>query len=384
MENPFRYGGIVTGNYFADRTAEINELEREMENLNRVFLISPRRYGKTCLLYNFGRHLDKNGTAWTYLDLNAFPDLGGFAGAMAGFSARALETNTDRLLKFLSGFRRLRPSMSMDSDGNISATLEMSGKDKDPISALIEGMRQAEHLAAQKKKKLVVMIDEFSDVEKYNGYMVEKAMRSEIQNHFHIGYIFSGSEQSMMLNMVQDKTRPFYKLGRILALGPIRRGSYGRFIKGWLQEGGYRIDDDQLDGIFELGKDVPYNIQRLCNTLWETAAESKMISSAIVESLPLKIARQDSPHYEMIWQTATKSQKKLMIALSDDPHGQVFSKDFQMVHGIGPSSSIKASLDSLLKKGILAKTLDNQFVFVDEFMPFWIQDIRRDKGKLML
>jgi len=93
-----------------------------MENLNRVFLISPRRYGKTCLLYNFGRHLDKNGTAWTYLDLNAFPDLGGFAGAMAGFSARALETNTDRLLKFLSGFRRLRPSMSMDSDGNISAT----------------------------------------------------------------------------------------------------------------------------------------------------------------------------------------------------------------------------------------------------------------------
>jgi len=70
--------------------------------------------------------------------------------------------------------------------------LEMSGKDKDPISALIEGMRQAEHLAAQKKKKLVVMIDEFSDVEKYNGYMVEKAMRSEIQNHFISVIVFSG------------------------------------------------------------------------------------------------------------------------------------------------------------------------------------------------
>lgn len=384
MENPFRYGGIVTGDYFADRTTEIGELKREMENLNRVFLVSPRRYGKTCLLYNLGRQLEKSGIAWTYLDLNAFPDLGGFAGALAGFSARALESNTDRLLKFFSGFRRLRPRMSMDSDGVLTATLEMSLEDKDPVSGLIEGMRHTEQLAARKKKKLVVMIDEFSDVEKYNGNMVEKAMRSEIQNHFHMGYIFSGSEQSVMLNMIQDKTRPFYKLGRIMALGPIRRKPYGRFIKGWLEKGGYGIDDDELDRIFELGRDVPYNIQRLCNTLWETAAESKFISSEMVNSLPLKIARQDSPHFEMIWQTATKSQKNLMVALSDDPHGLVFSKDFQMVHGIGPSSSIKASLDSLLKKGILAKTLDNRYVFVDEFMPSWIKDIRMDKGKLML
>jgi len=41
MENPFRYGGIVTGTYFADRTVEIRDLKREMENINRVFLVSP-------------------------------------------------------------------------------------------------------------------------------------------------------------------------------------------------------------------------------------------------------------------------------------------------------------------------------------------------------
>ena len=57
------------------------------------------------------------------------------------------------------------------------------------------------------------MIDEFSDIEKYDGYTIEKAMRSEIQKHFHLGYILPGSELSMMLAMIQDKTRPFYKLG---------------------------------------------------------------------------------------------------------------------------------------------------------------------------
>ena len=46
MRNPFRYGGIVTGPYFADRKQEIEELRREIENINRVFLVSPRRLGK--------------------------------------------------------------------------------------------------------------------------------------------------------------------------------------------------------------------------------------------------------------------------------------------------------------------------------------------------
>ena len=132
MENPFRYGGIVTGAHFADRTFEIRDLKREMENINRVFLVSPRRYGKTCLLYNLGRHLDEDGIAWTYLDLNAFPNLRNFAGALASFTAKALETNSDRLLKFFSGFVRLRPKLAMDKEGNLAASLEMSAGEKDP------------------------------------------------------------------------------------------------------------------------------------------------------------------------------------------------------------------------------------------------------------
>jgi hypothetical protein len=51
LENPFRYGGIVLGPYFADRQEEMEELKKEIRNFSRVFLVSPRRYGKTCLLF---------------------------------------------------------------------------------------------------------------------------------------------------------------------------------------------------------------------------------------------------------------------------------------------------------------------------------------------
>ena len=375
MKNPFQYGGIVSGPYFADRSDEIEELRREMENNSRVFLISPRRFGKSCLLHQLNPTLANAGMACAYMDLNAFPDLRAFAGALTAAVTRSLESNTDRLLKIFSGFRRLRPKLSLDGDGHVSAGLELAAGETDALAALVEGLAHAQHLAVRKEKRLVVILDEFSDIAKYNGLTVEKAMRSEIQKQDQIGYIFSGSEQSVMLAMVQDSSRAFYKMGRIMKLGPIRRQAYKRFVLDWLAKGGYQVADESILRIFDLGEEVPYSIQRLCHALWETARESKTVDAALIENLPQIIARQDSPHYEMLWQTATSAQRALLIALAGDPEVLPFSRDFQMRHGIGPSSSIKASLDSLIKKGILYRTLEKRFRFVDRFMPFWIKTL---------
>ena len=375
MENPFKYGGVVRGPYFADRRNEIKELSREMLNLNRVFLISPRRFGKTCLLLNLIEMLEQHTVACAYIDLNAFPDIRSFAGALASLTSASLETNKDRLLKMFAGFQKLRPKITVDPDGTISAGLELAVEAKDALSALLEGMRHAEKLAAEKKKKLVVIIDEFSDLEKYNGPAIEKALRSQIQQQSHVGYIFCGSEQSIMLSMVGDRRRAFYKLGRIMQLGPIERKAYASFISRWLKKGGYTIKDSDLQQIFEIGTDVPYNIQRLCNVLWDHAGQTGAINTKMIEKLPAIISRQDSPHYEMLWRTASQPQKVLLIALSTDQTAKPFSKDFQLKHGIGPSSSIKASLDSLVKKGILFKTLQSSYRFVDQFMPYWIDEM---------
>ncbi len=122
---------------------------------------------------------------------------------------------------------------------------------------------------------------------------------------------------------------------------------------------------------------MPYNIQRLCNVMWDSASESRRIKPSLIETLPLVIAKQDSPHYEMLWRSASQAQKVLLIALGKNQSAKPFSKDFQLKHGIGPSSSIKASLDSLLKKGILYKTLEGSYRFADLFMPYWIDYIRK-------
>src|SRR5687767_10002219 len=48
--NPFIYGEVVTAAAFANREGERDRLERDLSEGQKVFLISPRRYGKSSLV----------------------------------------------------------------------------------------------------------------------------------------------------------------------------------------------------------------------------------------------------------------------------------------------------------------------------------------------
>ena len=50
MANPFVYGEVVPGEAFVDREAELDRLVSDLGNGQKVFLISPRRYGKSSLI----------------------------------------------------------------------------------------------------------------------------------------------------------------------------------------------------------------------------------------------------------------------------------------------------------------------------------------------
>src|SRR5438552_11482608 len=69
MENPFRYGEIVSGSFFADREQELADLVSDALSGQNVVIISPRRYGKTSLVLNARERLNVQGALVAYVDL---------------------------------------------------------------------------------------------------------------------------------------------------------------------------------------------------------------------------------------------------------------------------------------------------------------------------
>ena len=58
-ENPFRFGQVATGWHFTDRARELAEVQEDIKNGQNVVIISPRRYGKTSLIAEARRRLER-------------------------------------------------------------------------------------------------------------------------------------------------------------------------------------------------------------------------------------------------------------------------------------------------------------------------------------
>ena len=101
MPNPFVYGEVVPGEAFVDREVELDRLIGDLAGGQKVFLISPRRYGKSSLVRQALDGLARRGaltvevTVSSYSSYMAF--LEGYARALA-----SLETKWDRARSWLS------------------------------------------------------------------------------------------------------------------------------------------------------------------------------------------------------------------------------------------------------------------------------------------
>ena len=59
MNNPFKFGTIVDGEYFTDRVAEEGKVGEVLASENHLILISPRRFGKTSLVQKVTKGLSR-------------------------------------------------------------------------------------------------------------------------------------------------------------------------------------------------------------------------------------------------------------------------------------------------------------------------------------
>src|SRR6476660_4362479 len=91
MTNPFVYGEVVPPSAFVDRVDELARLTADLESGQKVFLISPRRYGKSSLIRRSLATLQRNGALTVELTVSSFSSyvafLEGYARTLAAAEA---------------------------------------------------------------------------------------------------------------------------------------------------------------------------------------------------------------------------------------------------------------------------------------------------------
>src|SRR3954463_8351001 len=126
MDNPFVYGEVVPAAAFVDRVVELDRLGGDLAAAQKVFLISPRRYGKSSLIRHALAAAARRGALTVEVTVSSFSSYVAF---LEGY-ARALvsaETRWDRARSWLrDAVQSARAEVRYTADASPSGTLTVS------------------------------------------------------------------------------------------------------------------------------------------------------------------------------------------------------------------------------------------------------------------
>ena len=371
MENPFVYGEVVSGEQFSNRKKEIQEFLRDMQSGERIFLISPRRYGKTSLIMNVLEEIRKKGYLTAYIDLYKAPSLKDLLIQYSKAIASS-ETTLERMVKLVKELLPgLRPKIEVGTDGTPGLSIDYTARDTDMGRMLEEIYDAPENIARKRGKRFVVVFDEFQEIQNLNGDRLEKAMRASFQHHKRVSYIFAGSKRHLLIDMVTNRNRAFYRMGKIMNLQKLPRSDFYNFLLKKFQDSGFIIENVAMDKILNITDEYPYNGQFLCHELWDMNRDTKRITLEGIENALESILSRESNVYIALWDTLSLHQRRLLKAIAAGGGSNIFSREFIQYYSLGALSSVQTSARLLMKKEIMDKE-GSVYYISDVFFKEWI------------
>lgn len=366
MVNPFKYGEAVTGEYFCNRIHEIGELTSYIEAAQNVFIYSNRRLGKTSLIKVVMEAL-AGEVITIYVDVHRASSVAQFLEVYSKAISQAFLTRKEKIEKIANFFSRIIPSFEVEKDGSWRVSFDFSRTKSSVERALEEVYELPEKIAEDYKRRVVVIFDEFQEISQFDGKQFEKKMRSFIQHHSEVCYIFMGSKTHIILEMFSDSSRAFYRSAKVYPLPPICTEELVNFICKRFKSGSKKISNFLAKKIVELSKNIPYYVQMLSSSIWLNAKDE--VKDCDTKNALEEILLSQNELFYSWHDFCSPHQRAVLSALVKTD--EIFSQDNRLLCNLGSSASVQTSLRALMKNGLVAK-YNGKYHIVDPFFQIWL------------
>src|SRR5215510_2979441 len=114
MDNPFVFGEIVEQRHFVDREKELQNLVRDLSDGQKLFLLSPRRFGKSSLVSLALLKLEKRHVRTVNITVSSYAN---YAQFLEKFAERVLRAAGpwDRVKGLVGRFiQRVQPTITFN------------------------------------------------------------------------------------------------------------------------------------------------------------------------------------------------------------------------------------------------------------------------------
>lgn len=365
MPNPFEFGRELSSDELVDRHDEIAAVKTALREAGRLFLIGPRRFGKTSLLRAATEQVERGRrkkVVVLHYDAQAFSTLEQLAARIAADSAQRLTGTADKAAAAIKQFfTNVRPAARFDpADGNWSITLAGThGRETGP-PLLADVLNGLERLAAQSTAAVALVLDEFQEIVEDGGVEAEEQIRSAVQRHKHVAYVFAGSKTRLLADMVTGPNRPFYRMGSILFLGPVPHADFIAFLERGFADAAIAVSPRAAETILDAAEEVPYNVQLLAHACWEACmagggrnnAARLTLTPELVRETQDKEALRHDPFYTQLWTGLISTQRRALLAILREGGEGLSSTPTARKYGM-PVSTMQRAVEALEERQII-------------------------------
>ena len=364
---PFKYGVVVSGKDFCGRTKSIEEIKTFVLSSQNIYIQGERRIGKTSLVFETIKRMKSHRLL--VIDLLALRTPEELCSRIIK-QLILLENKASFLGNLVKFFTHLRPQISMDPLTNqpvvsFDRTVSVKPESIEEIFELIKTIGQ--------KKKMVVFFDEFQDILKIEeATWLLATLRSRIQYHDQLTYIYAGSIRNEMDTIFSDSESPYFKSAIPVTISPIEQELFSSFITKKFKLAKRSIKKNILTKIFEITAHISGDTLQLCEALWSVSSENGVIDEGTIPKALQLIFAREQRSYEMILGSLSINQQKALTGLAKHSGFPLNSSDFLKLSGIGQPSSVNAALKKLVDRRIIFRKA-NSYSFSNPFFATWLK-----------
>ena len=371
INNPFIVSKQVPEELFCDRNEETSLLIKQIENGRNVVLVSPRRMGKTGLLYHLFRQQEIADNYHTfYIDIYPASSLKEMTFIFGKAVFECLKSRkTQQWESFFQVIKSLRPGFKIDAiTGEPKFELGF-GAIENPETTLDEIFSYLE----SSDKPCIVAFDEFQQIADFTEKRVEALLRGKIQACSKTLFLFSGSKQHTISQMFHSKAKPFYQSAQTIDLHPLNKEVYAEFAESLFMQYGKSLDKEVVDALYNQFEGTTWYLQMMMNELFALTRKGETCTATLIEqALQNIIDVQEGVYLSQLAMLSPRQKQLLQAIAKEGAVKSVTSAAFIKKYALDSASSVQSALKGLTEKEFLTSA-DSQHRISDYFLALWLR-----------
>ncbi len=371
---PYRFGAPVEPPWFCDRERELGVVVDRMEAGIHVFVLSPRRYGKTSLIRRAAARVESAGGRTAHANLLLATTEMELAATILQAAVRGVLGPAGRARHSLEAVLRqvrVNPTVSLGSDGSVSVSLDPSlaaGRWLDVVADALGILRHA-----AERRPAVLVLDEFQVAATIGRTGVGGAFKAVADGASGVSIVFAGSHLAVMEQLTKGSGAPLHGMGERLVLDVVPEEPMVAYLRRRARSARKRLGAPTARRIYRLADAVPNFVQQLALATLEAAGPAEELTDAHVDTgLWTVVERQASTFAQQFEaMAAAPAQQRILKELARRPTASVYAKAFLDAVGVANANAVTTALHALDGRELVARR-ERVWDVADPFLRRWL------------